>query len=138
MKAELMMKGICVHKLNGGIPAFTRLAKEQFRRPIRLDEIDKIQPFQIEEEFKVIQHQAIRETTLGYSELTKSFNYLNHYEIDSSKLEFISQINKTRNRLHFNNSIDFELTEEFISNIKAVNQFADDMINKFLNWYSNK
>ncbi len=128
MKAELITGGFCVHKIKKDFEEYKDLSKKQYREPITLKEIHSIEPFVINESTKTIFHKAISETTLGFKELVSSKNYISYYEFDTSILDFLKEINSYRNRLHFNESIDFKLSMTLIDNLENLNHFVDKML----------
>lgn len=132
MKAELILKNFCVHRINKNIDEFKELADIQNSRPIKLKEISEIEQFYVNKENKIINHRAINETTIGIKELIGSTHYLSNYQIDSSLLDFVKEINRYRNHLHFNHSAEFILSKGLISNIDFVNNFVDEKIKEII------
>jgi len=127
MKAELIANEICVFQINKSTQGFEDLAKEQKRRPITMREVHSISPFETNEKDKTVYHRAIKETTLGFSNLVGS-KYRVFYRFDKEMLDFVTELNKKRNHLHLYDSIDFSLSRDVISKTENVNNFVDEMI----------
>jgi hypothetical protein len=132
MKAELIMKGYCIHLIDKNCPGFENLAKEQHSRPIKLDEIHVIKNFIINEEIKTIYHNAIKFNTIGIKELLESA-YKSNYNFTPTLISIIQKLNSYRNTLHFFEIIEFQLTEELIANLEFMNNFVDDTIKRINN-----
>ncbi len=98
MKAELLLNGICVHRIKKEIPAFKELGKKQFREPILLKDIHAIEPFEINEEKEEIFHRAIKETTIGMKDLIGTEEYIKHYQFNRDVLEFIKELTFIRKK----------------------------------------
>lgn len=130
MKAELMIKGFCVHQLKKDIPEFKEIAKRQFREPILMKDINSIEPFEINEEKEEIFHRGIKETTIGMRELVGSQEYLCHYQLSEEVLNFIKESTMLRNKLHFHDSIDFDTSMEKISTLKNMKVFVAETLEK--------
>jgi len=124
MKAELIVNGFCVHNIDYGIPEFKSLGNFQNNRPVKLKEVHDIEPFQIDEEKKTIFHRAVKFTTLQFNTITKN-SYAKYYKFDDSVLEIIIKLAEYRNRLHFNHTLDFQLTQKLIDDFKKLNAFVD-------------
>ena len=84
MKAKLIKQDFCIHLIDKDYPNFKNLAKEQKKRPIKLKEISEIENFIIDKNNNSIYHKAIKETTIGFKELTSSINYKSCYQIDDN------------------------------------------------------
>jgi hypothetical protein len=130
MKAELILNSFCVHKINKDIAGFKDLAKEQFKRPISLKEIHNVEPFEIIEKEEKLYHTAIQEITIGVNQMLVSKEYLKFFTFDSDILEYIKELNKIRNKLHFHGSIEFSVSNKFINQIEKINAFVDKTINE--------
>lgn len=128
MKAELMIRGYCVHQLNKDIPEFKEIAKRQFKKPILMKDINSIEPFEVNPSKEEIFHRGIKETTIGMKELTGSESYLSNYQLNDEILNFIKELTTFRNKLHFHDSIDFTTSMEKINNLKKVKAFVDETI----------
>jgi len=125
MKAKLILSDYCVHKIKKDIEEFKDLYKKQFKEPITLEEINSIEHFEIHESKNTIFHRAISDTTLGFNELINSKNYLSCFEFDIEIIDFLKELNLNRNRLHFNDSIHFQLTGTLIDSLENLNRFVD-------------
>lgn len=128
MKAELILRDYCVHKINRKYPGFKSLAKSQETRPIKLIEINEIKEFVIDIEHKTIGHPAIKETTIGINGLICNEQYYSHYKFDSAMREIIDKLRIYRNRLHLNLSIELLLSSSFISDLNTINSFVNEII----------
>lgn len=132
MKAELMIKGFCVHQLNSYIPGFKEIARRQFSEPILMKDINSIEPFEINKEKENIFHRGIKETTIGLKELIGSKEYLCHYQFSEEVLNFIKEATIFRNKLHFHDSIEFYTSMEKISTLKNLKAFVDETMGKVI------
>lgn len=130
MKAELVINGYCVHTIDYNNPKFKNLAKEQRFRPIKLEEIHKIENFIIDRDNKTIYHNAIKSKTIGIKELLGSDQYKLNYDFDAAVVSIITELNNYRNTLHFKDSLGFELSEELISNLELLNSFVDKTLKR--------
>ncbi len=128
MKAELMLRGYCVHLLKKDIPGLKEIAKRQFKEPILMKDIYSIEPFEVNREKEEIFHRGIKETTIGMRELTGSELYLSNYQLNGEILNFIKELTTFRNKLHFHDSINFEISMEKINKLKEVKAFVDKTI----------
>jgi hypothetical protein len=131
MKAELIIRGFCVHKIKNTIPNFKDISKRQYKEPILLSEIHSIEAFTINEKENEIFHNALSNATLGFKELIGNKQYLVNYAFNDSLLKLIYEINTTRNTLHFYDSIRFSISEPFLKNIEEMNDFVDSTTKKY-------
>lgn len=131
MKAELIIKDYCVHFIDKDNLPFKSLAKEQHSRPIKLEEILAIENFTINETDKIINHNAVKNKTIGIKELLCP-EYKLHYDFDVAITSIIQKLNRYRNTLHFNYSIEFMLSDEFISDLEVMNNFVDKTIKRII------
>lgn len=127
MKAELMVRGFCVHKINRNIEEFKAIGKKQFKEPILLKDINEIESFESNSDRKEIFHRGIKETTIGMKELI-SEKYLVHYEINEEILKLIEELRIFRNKLHFHNSIEFSISTQKIEMFKKLKAFVNEII----------
>ena len=132
MKAELIANGYCVHQIKKDYPNFENLAKDQQKRPVLMCEIQDTEPFQVDEKNKTILHPAIKENTIGFSDLTNKPAYTSKYRFDKTTLNYIKKMNFKRNSLHFHDSIEFELSINLIDKIRNMNSFVDLVVNSFI------
>lgn len=128
MKAELMIRGYCVHRIKKDIQEFKEIAKRQFKEPILMKDINSIEPFEVNSEKEEIFHRGIKETTIGMKELTGSESYLSNYQLSGEILSFIKELTIFRNKLHFHDSINFATSMEKINKIKIVKDFVNETI----------
>lgn len=126
MKAELLVNDYCIHVINKNENGFENLAKEQSKRPIKLEEINNIKKFLIEDRSDRINHVALQEKTIELSKLLGSTEYTSKYNFDKSILVIVKELNKYRNRLHLNYSIDYQLSRKTINDLEKIVQFADE------------
>jgi hypothetical protein len=132
MKAELILKDYCVHEIDQNRQGFATLAKEQRKRPIKLKEINDIEKFTVDTVNKVITHDAIKDKTIGMTELLGTKKYSIIYGLDPELIKLIKAFNTLRNKLHFHTTLEFQLTDTFFSNLDILNQFVDkEMKDKF-------
>ena len=137
-KAELIMNNFCVHKIKGNIEDFKNIKKAQAKRPIKLEEIHNIQPFNIVSNQKIITHDALEESTLGFYNLVSKESYSQHYGLDKGLLEFVKELSSQRNNLHFLTGLNFTIRRNHIEKLKKIEIFAQNMVNKFMNGYNEK
>lgn len=126
MKAELLVNDYCIHVINKNANGFENLAKAQSKRPIKLEEINNIEKFLIEDQSDRINHVALQEKTIELSKLLGSTEYTSKYTFDKSILMIVKELNKYRNRLHLNYSIDYHLSRKTIDDLEEIVQFADE------------
>ncbi len=130
-KAELLINNFCVNKITND-PKFKTLRKEQFTRPINLEEIHAITSFRIDGEKKVITHPSLEKNTIGFSNLISSKGYTNYYKLDDELLKFIADLNNKRNELHFLTGLTFNLSREMITNLKLIDNFVQETVNRYM------
>ncbi len=128
MKAELILKDYCVHVIDKNRHGFATLAKEQRERPIKLKEINDIEKFTVDRKNKVINHDAIKDKTIGMTELLGTEKYRIEYGLDLKIIELIKEFNKFRNKLHFNDTLEFQIDDTFFSKLDMLNQFVDKVM----------
>ena len=128
MKAELMIRGFCVHQIKKDIPEFKDIAIKQFKEPILMKDINSIESFEVNPEKEEFFHRGIKETTIGMKELTGSDSYLSHYQLSDEILNFIKELTTFRNKLHFHDSINFATSMERINKIKKGKAFVNETI----------
>lgn len=138
MKAELIANGFCVHQIKKDLPKFEILAREQRKRPVKVRELHSVEAFQVNDQTKIIYHDAIKETTLGISELIGTTEYTKHYRFDKTTLDYLKELNQKRNNLHFHESVEFELSDRFLKKIKNLNAFVDLVMNTFIKYNENR
>lgn len=133
MKAELIIKGFCIHNLSkeGLYSPLSALVGQQRKRPVLLDDIAAVIPFTTSRNPDTIIHGGLKETTLAVSTLLMP-QYRAHYLFDDILADDIRYFNAVRNKLHFNATAEFELSTMFIERIKRVNAFADATISKWI------
>jgi len=127
MKAELIIKDFCVHSVDKNWNGFAELGKEQNSRPIKIEEINRIEEFVIDESKQTIYHNAIKETTIGLNVLLSS-HYQSFYNLDLEMIKFIRWLNKLRNRLHFSSSAEFQISNRIILDYEKAIAFVDEII----------
>lgn len=130
MKAELIIQNFCVHTINKELEKFKFLSKEQFKRPINLTELADIEAFKVFKDQKLISHNAVNHTTLGFKVLTGSPNYLKCYQLNNSIINYVRELNGVRNNLHFNDRIEFALSHSFIEKMKTIIEFVNKTIHE--------
>jgi hypothetical protein len=133
MKAELIIKGFCIHNLNkdGPYSALSALTSQQRKRPVLLDEIQTVIPFAFTKNPDTIAHGGLKETTLGVSTLLLP-KYRAHYQFDDILADDIKYFNAVRNKLHLNASAEFELSPMLIARIKRIDAFVDATISRWI------
>lgn len=137
-KAELIMNDYCVHKIINSIPEFSELKKNQSSRPIKLEEIQNILPFSIDSENKIITHKALGNNTLTFSNLVLNSKFTFYYNLNHELLNFVKKINNQRNELHFLLGVSFYIDREFIENLKKIDIFVQNVVNKYMTGYCNE
>jgi hypothetical protein len=130
MKAELIIRDYCIHLVDRNYANFKSLAKEQRTRPILLKEIHDIENFIVDKENKIIYHNAIKDKTIGINELLGYDNYRSIYGFESNIIDLLIDLNSYRNRLHFRDALEFQLSDSLLSNLDTLNQFVDKIINE--------
>jgi hypothetical protein len=130
MKAKLIEGDFCIHVIKGNQPEFKTLANQQKSRPIRLREIHDIENFIIDRENRTIYHNALLDKTVGVKELLKYAKKGLYFNLESTIINLFKGINEYRNMLHFRDTIEFELSETFLTELEKLNQFVDKVINE--------
>lgn len=133
MKAELICKGFCVHRIKKEIPDFKAIAKRQYIEPVRVKEIHDIEEFEVNEINKELFHRGLKETTIGLKELISSEKYLRNYEFDGANLKFLKEVIKYRNELHLHSSMKFSTSVKFVEELRSVDSFVTDILKSRLN-----
>lgn len=128
MKAQLLSRGLVVQIINRQATGFADLAKEQKQRPVHIDEVQAIQPFDVDIAGKLITHPAIINITLGFQILIGSAEYLKYYNFSPRLISTIKELNSYRNQLHFHNEIQFSLSDELIDSIQELKDFVADTV----------
>jgi len=129
MKAILLINGYLVHQIKKE-NEYENLSKEQTKRPIKLDELNTIKPYEIDTENKTIFHEALNFKTIGFQTLTKKKSYHELYGIEKELLAFIKKINIERNQLHLLRNVQFTLSTPFIENIERLKSFIQEIESK--------
>lgn len=132
MKAELLVRGYCVHQINKDVDGFGELARQQRSRPISILEIEIIQPFEKDDSTETWRHKALKESTIGIRELVQ-WDYVKNYMMSDEILRDLIFLNKTRNKIHFLNIIEFQLFKQLASKIRGLNEFVDKVMNERIN-----
>lgn len=130
MKAELVTQEISIYLINKSVQGFDNLAKEQFKRPIQVKELNLIRPFEVSIEQKTIEHPALMNKTLGLQVLIGTEEYINRYNMPKDVVETIKSLNIYRNQLHFHNNIQFSLSDEFLQQIQSLKDFVQSTIKR--------
>lgn len=125
MKAKLIVQDFCIHTINKDYNDFKDLAKKQYKEPIALKEISALETFEVHIDKRMIIPNAIKETTLGIKVLLGSAEYLKHYDFDKHIIEYIKEIILIRNKLHLHTTMEFKLSELFISKIERLIEFVN-------------
>lgn len=132
MKAELIIKGYCIHVIDHNHPDFKSLAKEQKSRPIRLEEINNIEKFYLDKDSKIFYHKALKETTIQVKELIGHENYRSIYGFEHQMIDLIKRFNLYRNKLHMHSTVEISLSRPFLSDIEYLNNFVDKKLDEIL------
>jgi|GEM_PF-3243114 len=61
-------------------------------------------------------------------EMTGSESYLSNYQLNDEILNFIKELSRFRNKLHFHDSINFAISMENINKLKKVKDFVNKTI----------
>ena len=133
MKAELIVQNFCVHSINtdGTYPHLKSLARQQRSRPITLDEIQALESFIVDKQTETITNGGLKETTIGLNTLLTP-KYRAHYQFDSFITDALLHFNETRNQLHFNTTVEFQLSGLLIERIRQLNEFVDRTIARWI------
>jgi hypothetical protein len=129
MKAELIVRGYCIHKINQVDESLKPLISLQKKRPISLEELNKVSAFHVDSTKKKITNKALNNQTIGLSILLKT-EYLKCYEFDEEIFKFLKKIQETRNTLHMYQSIVFNVSSELIETIEKVDAFIDEAVKR--------
>jgi len=113
-KAKLLQNGFLIHEILNN--KNKELFKEQKKQPV---------------DFKLLNFERkdkcseLRETTLNYDLLLHNKEYYKYYNLDSSILKFLEEVNKRRNNLHFYMSETFKFSNTEINNIEKLKKVVD-------------
>ena len=131
LKGELIAKGFCVHQINKDVAGFEDLAKQQRERPISIPEIEAVESFSRNDAEEKMTHRAIKETTIGMRELL-GFEYIKHCAASDEVLRDVFVLNATRNRLHFMDTIKFQLFKELSDKVRRIDEFVDSTMKRII------
>jgi len=129
MKAELIKADFCVHKLNWNNTAFKTLASQQKKRPVTLEEINAIMPFDVihVNGVNTITHPAILTSTIDLNVLLNEGKYLKCYHLEKDSINWLNKIRDERNKIHLINNLEFSFSDELILNLEKTIAFADKL-----------
>lgn len=132
MKAELIVANCCIHNINkdGANSALKKLADDQRKKPINLNDIEAAEPFIVDSITRDITHKYLKATTLSFSTLNAP-NYRQHYQFDNFIADAIKEFNDERNILHFKTEAGFQLSELLVNRLERINAFVDATIEKW-------
>lgn len=142
MKALCILNGYVIHKLDKNI--FPNLYKEQYKRPIKLEEILNLSEFEVNKKIKEnskpkYQIKGLLEITVGIKELLNT-NYQDILNISPNFINLCKPYFDYRNRLHLFNSEEFYiLPEEYKNMIEIINFVNENMIhlhNELIDFFS--
>ncbi len=128
MKGQLVARGFVVQLINRQFPNFSDVAKDQKIRPVHIDEIQNLHPFEVNQAQNFITHPAMLSNTLGFSILIGTSEYLKYYNFSPRIIETIKELNAYRNQLHFHNEIQFQVSDEYIARIQELKNFAASIV----------
>lgn len=126
-KAFLLIRGFIIHKLDKNI--FPDLYKEQFKRPIHLNEIKKLADWEINPKVQTDitglknQIKGITKNTLGISTLTNS-GYKKEYGITNDFITVCKPYFDYRNNLHYYIGDSISLSSSTKANFDRIVKFV--------------
>jgi hypothetical protein len=132
MKAELVINNFCVHqvdKSNANRLDLKVLAKRQDEQPITVDEVQQVEQFVIDAQANIVNNAGLKETTIGVNTLLKP-KYLDLYAFDDEILIAVKKLNVLRNKLHLSDSIEFELSNQFVDDIERIWSFINGTMSR--------
>ena len=62
------------------------------------------------------------------SVLLRYASVLNSYQLKQENIDFITLLNKNRNKLHFNHTLEFQLSQELIDEFRELDNFVNYVI----------
>jgi len=106
-KSKLLINGYIIHKIKPENDKLKKLIKQQYKRPIDKNELIKI----VGDASDI--KNFITDNTLNYSTILNSNKYCKVFMIKQEIIDFLSQLNTERNKLHlfYSETITFSQNE---------------------------
>ncbi|MFN8306991.1 MAG: hypothetical protein U0T79_09470 [Ferruginibacter sp.] len=118
-KAKLLSNGFIIHNVDKNKNQI--LFKRQKNQPIDVKEITNDNSLN----GVTILKNVLNETTLNYSVLLNEENYYKYFGIHKDLINFLSELNQKRNRLHLFTSEKTSLSRGILSNYKELTKIVD-------------
>jgi hypothetical protein len=128
IKAELLLAGFVIHKIDRNIEQFRHLESTQKRRPIRIDEFREMQDYAYDEALHEYYLPGLIPITLDYSLLLNKEAYIRVHRIPQAILQLLREYNTTRNTLHFLKGYGDKYDRTLIHETEMLITFADEQI----------
>jgi hypothetical protein len=136
LKACLLCEGIIVHKLDGNVSILKTLAKDQYNRPIKLDEVKSLIQWEVNNRIKAqgkgleYQLKGIQHKTIGMKELLQE-RYRQVAKMPDDIMKICSDINFYRNNLHLYTQENITISaNEFDKLIKIIEFFNLHLVSR--------
>lgn len=124
MKCVLILNCFLIHKIknNEELETIKSLFKKQSKEAIHFNELEEISPFKYTNNNELLYNDYLSEKTLDISTMLK-YKYKKHIMLEKEIIEFLKELIKFRNSLHFLEQIDFVLSEQKIKKLRLVDEF---------------
>lgn len=130
MKAVLLINGFLIHKLNKG-KGYDLLANQQGKRPIKVNELHLLKAFDIDQAAGTIHHDGLSTQTLMMGTMLDKKNYSSVILLPESINNFLRKLVEKRNELHFITEWSFEMSEGYLNQLDAANNFVDNILSTY-------
>ncbi|CAH0265793.1 MULTISPECIES: hypothetical protein [unclassified Pedobacter] len=130
MKAVLLINGFLIHKLNKG-KGYDSLANQQGKKPIKVHELHLLKAFDIDQAAGTIHHDGLSTQTLMMGTMLDKKNYSCVILLPESINNFLRKLVEKRNELHFITEWSFEMSESYLNQLDAANNFVDNILSTY-------
>jgi len=118
-KAKLLLNEFIIHDIDrNSNPNFF---KKQRKVPIDIKEIIS---YRTAKELPTLR-KVLKETTINYSIFLENKNYLRYLSMEQKSIDFLAEINKSRNRLHLYISPLTSLSKNILTSYEDLNTIVD-------------
>ena len=99
LKSRLLARNYVLHEINGRLPGYESLEKQQRSRPIEKHELFAIQPYHFDGKQNYL--PGLRDGSLGFSLLTQKPAYRAALGLTDQQIDIIEDYRLLRNQIHF-------------------------------------
>jgi len=136
-KGMLLAKGYLIHNINKSV--FSDLEDQQKKRPILIENFpdEWIRDDRLITTVSSLKGigKGLLMNTINYSTMLNKNSYFQECLYDKEFLNFLKQINQSRNQLHMLNSFSFNLRHDSYELYSQLNEFVKTKIPKFQNQF---